>query len=244
LRRFRGNKKSECDLLDSRAAALRLGAKYNARTTVFSFPLDVAQRLRSEVFALREKQQGKKCKKDLPGIPKSCESLTLRVSHRNAGVSPERRQRSTKETQMGTHLLREERRNEEIPTPTPPPADHGDAQQDKDSPGEDDPDGLLRRAIAKFTGPMNDLGDYLFNTSRPPMPHTATGGEEWKSFEFDTLAVEAAEWCGGTLALTLSASDPAAARAGLKKYWRTWEPSLRRWYGCKVRWAIQERGQA
>jgi hypothetical protein len=79
---------------------------------------------------------------------------------------------------------------------------------------------------------MNDLGDHLLDTSKPPVRHLANGADEWSSF--DGLAVYAAARRGGVLVLTLSACDPAAARDGLKKYRRTWERSLREWFGCEV----------
>jgi hypothetical protein len=83
---------------------------------------------------------------------------------------------------MGTNLIREERRTEEGPTPTP--GHQSEAQNDKDSPDEDEPDGLLKSARAKFTGVMNDLGDYLLDTSRPPAPHLVNGSADWEEFGF------------------------------------------------------------
>ncbi len=240
LTRFRGSRGSECQLIDSRELAISLGAQYHRETVSFSLPPEVANRLIAQIKALRAKQQSKSPATAPRGAPYACGNLLPRVSQRNASVSQTRRQRSTRETQMGTHLIREEERTKETPIPTLTPNDCGNAQQDKDSPNEDEPDGLLELARAKFTGVMNDLGDHLFDTSRPPAPHLANGASEWEKFCFDSLAVEAAARRGELLVLTLSARNPAA-RAGLEKYHRTLERSLCKWYGCKVKLKIQEK---
>jgi hypothetical protein len=244
-----GNRKSQCQLFDLKALAISHGATRLHKSARLAFPPLSFERLNAQVKTVRRGQQGKGKARALSTGKENAEIASwsefhtlLSVSQRDATVSHLVHQRSTRETQTGTHLLREERRIEESPTPTPTPTGHGDAQQDKDSPSEDEPDRLRRMARAVFTGPMNDLKGYLLDTSRPPIRHLANGGEQWKRFGLDTLAVEAAEWCGDMLALTLSAIDPATAREGLMKYRRTWEPSLRRWYGCEVRWEI--RGQS
>lgn len=239
LTRFRGSKESECQLRDSREAANRLGAIYNARSVSFSLPPEVEKRLKAEVASIRERQQGKSTPKAARGAPQACGNLPFSVSHRSAGVSPEKRQRPTGETQTCSHLIQEERRIEEGPTPTPTPSDSGEAQKDKDSPDEDEPD-PLRWATIVFTGVMNDLGDHLFDTSRPPNPRFANGADDWAKFGFNSLAVEAAEWHGERLTLILSASDPAAALRGLEKYRRKWDESLRKWYQCEVRVTLVE----
>lgn len=110
----------------------------------------------------------------------------------------------------------------------------------KDSPDKDGPDRLLRWAQIKFTGIMNDLGDHLFDSSRPPVRHLANGADDWKMFGFDSLAVEGATWRGEVLMLILSASDPAEARRGLRKYHAKWDVSSRKWFGCEVQIAFQE----
>ncbi|MFZ0662410.1 MAG: hypothetical protein WAM66_06945, partial [Acidobacteriaceae bacterium] len=106
--------------------------------------------------------------------------------------------------------------------------------KDKGPPDEDEPDPHLKWAVAVFTGVMNDLGDYLFDTSKPPNPHLVNGADQWTRFGFNSLAVEAVEWRGETLLLVLSARYPAAARSGLEKYRRKWDESLQKWFGCKV----------
>lgn len=138
----------------------------------------------------------------------------------------------------GSHLLREERRIEEVPPPSP--AHSGDAEKSKDSPDEDEPDPPLKWAVAVFTGAMNDLGDYLFDTSKPPNPRFANGGADWAEFGFNSIAVEAATRQGNAWALVLSARDPAAARRGLEKYRRKWNESLGKWFGCEVYFELRD----
>ena len=236
LTRFGGSKDSECELRNSLLVANRLGATYDSGTHSYSLPPQVAQRLISEVKAIREKQQGKKPQSTPRGAPRSCGNRLFSDSQRNSSVSPERRQRATRETQTGSHLIREEGRNEEVPSPTP--SHTSEEQATKDSPDKNEPDPLLKWARAAFTGPMNDLGDHLLDTSKPPVRHLANGADEWK--RFDSLAVYAAARRGGALVLTLSARNPVAAHEGLKRYHSTWEPSLRKWYGCEVLWEVQE----
>jgi hypothetical protein len=93
LTRFGGSKESECQLLDSNEAAVQLGAKYHPRTCSFSLPPKVAQRLKAEVKALREKQQRKSSPIVLNRVPHDCGNPILPVSQRNASVPPEKRKR-------------------------------------------------------------------------------------------------------------------------------------------------------
>jgi hypothetical protein len=117
---------------------------------------------------------------------------------------------------------------------------HCKAEEDKDSPDEDEPDELLKCARRIFTGVMNELEDDLFNASRPPARHLANGFADWQQFGFRSLAVEAAAWHGEVLMLVLSASDPAAARRGLERYRKQWKVALRKWYECEVDVNVQE----
>jgi hypothetical protein len=238
LTRFGGGKDSECQLLDSREVASRLGVQFHRRTLSFSLPPQVSQRLKAEVKALREKQQGKSSQRLVGSAPLDCGNSSLRVSQRNASVSLARRQRSTRETQTGTHLLLEERRIENVPSPTP--SHKQAAQKPKDLSNEDEPDELVRWARIKFTGVMKDMGSHLLDTSRPPNPRLANGFADWQGFGFNSLAVEAAAWRGGVLVLVLSATDPAAAQRGLERYHRTWNAALRKWYECEVHVELQQ----
>ena len=77
-------------------------------------------------------------------------------------------------------------------------------------------------AKAIFNGVMNDLGDHLFNTNRPPVPHLANGFAEWEKFGFGSLVLE------------------RAARRGLEKYCHTWNASLRKWYECEAHVELQK----
>lgn len=239
----RGSRKSECQLLDSREVAKRLGAVLNRRTLLFSMPPEVTRKLRAEVEAIRKRQQGKSLQAHPRRAPNGSGNLPLRVSQRNASVSPAIRQRSTRETQRESHLIQEEGRNEEITSPYPPCHDEA-GQKDKDSPDEDEPDRLLKFARAVFTGVMKDMGCHLLDTSRPPNPRYANGYADWEQFGFGSLAVEAAESRGAGLALVLSACDPDAARSGLEKYRRKWDESLRKWFGCKVYCELQDTWRA
>lgn len=239
LFRFGGSRQSECQLSDAYTIAARLGAAFDSNTQTYRLPEQVSERLKAEVCAIREAQQGKAYRKTRkPGVSLGG-NLKLSASQRSASVSQTRRQRSTRETQTGTHLIRKEERIEKNPTPTPTPNGSGDTEKDKDSPDEDEPDGQLRWARIKFTGVIEDIRAHLLDTNRPPSPHLANGYGDWKVFEFGSLAVEAVEWNGKTLELTLSASDPIAARAGLEKYHRIWEASLRKWFSREVRVVFQ-----
>jgi hypothetical protein len=233
LVRFGGSKDSECELKDSWVVANRLGAIYDSRTLSYSLPPEVAERLKTEVKLLRNRQQGKSSPIVQGDAPLGCGNPALPVSQRNTGVSPATHQRSTKETQTGTHPIWEERRIiEEVPSPTP--SQDGEAQKGKDSPDEDQPDGLLKWATAKFIAVINELEDYLFDTSRPPDSCLKNGAQEAKNFGFASLAVEAAQWRGKVLVLTLSANDTAAAQRGLHKYRKKWAEALRKWYQCGI----------
>ena len=129
ITRFGGSKQSECQLSDSWVVANRLGATYDKRTHSYTLPPEVAQRSKAEVNALREKQQGKTPQSTSRGAPRTCGNRLFSVSQRNASVSQARRQRSTRETQTGTHLIREKARTKETPIPTLTPNNCGNAQQ-------------------------------------------------------------------------------------------------------------------
>jgi hypothetical protein len=235
-----GSQQSECKLLDAWKAAKRFGAVYERKTLSCSFPHEAMLRLENDVKEIRARQQGKKGQSVSYGALRACGEPSVRVSQRNTGVSPEKHQRTTRETQTGTHLLGEEVRSKESPTPTPTPEVHCKAEEDKDSPDEDEPDELLKCARRIFTGVMNELEDDLFNASRPPARHLANGFADWQQFGFRSLAVEAAAWHGEVLMLVLSASDPAAARRGLERYRKQWKVALRKWYECEVDVNVQE----
>jgi len=239
LTRFGGSRDSECQLSDSWTVATRLGATFDSNSQSYRFPAQVSERLKAEVCAIRERQQGKANRKTRkPGaIP--CGNLRLSASQRNTSVSRETRQRSTRETQTGTHLIQKEERIERTPSPNPPP--QGDtAKPGKTNPDEDEQDELLRWARIKFTGVMKDIRSHLLDTSRPPAPHLANGFAEWEKSGFNSLAVERAEWHGESLTLMLSASDAEATRRGLYRYRKKWRAVLRKWYECEVHVELQQ----
>jgi predicted transcriptional regulator len=222
-----GSQADEYRLANVLEAAKKWNATYDKLSVSYSLSRENMKRLRGAVTSKRTKQPDRG---GAPGTP--------------PGVSPLKRQRScgkhqraTRETQTGTHLLQEERRREEDPTPNPP-RHECEMQKSKDSPDEDRTDPDLKWAQVEFTGVIKDLGVHLLDTSRPPNPRFANGAADWNEFGFNSLAVEAAEWRGETLELCLSARDPAAARRGLEKYHRTFDASLRAWYRCEVKIAL------
>jgi hypothetical protein len=81
---------------------------------------------------------------------------------------------------------------------------------------------------------------HLLDTSKPPNPNLVNGYAEWEEFGLNSLAVKAAKRCGEGLVLSLSASDPAAARRGLNKYQRKWDSSIRIWFECEVTVELEE----
>ncbi len=233
--RHGGSQPDSYKLLDPWEAAKKWGAVYQNKSVSYALSQENRQSLKARVEAIQAGQRG-----------------TQTVSETVSGVSPEtrqrfsgKRQRARSETQMGSHLLQEERRIEEDPPPTPARSiaaqkSNGSSEESKDSPDEDEPDPPLRWARIKFTGLMKDMGSHLLETNIPRVPHLANGADDWREFGLDSLAVEAAEWRGEKLALVLSASDPAAARRGLVKYHRTWGASLGKWYQCEVEWDLCE----
>lgn len=239
LKRGRGSKRSECELTDLRELAQRLGAAQTQSGACKPLPEETVNQIGTEIKALLRNLSGKP---DAPPqmlvrvpIPTSNGggSLFLPVSQRNAGASLAKRQRYAEEIPAGSHLLQQNTTPQKVPSPTPS-HNGGEAQKDKDSPDEDEPDAALRAAQVIFTGVMKDMGNHLLDTNRPPNPRLKNGGQEWQDFAFGSLAVRAARWRGEVLELVLSASDPAAARRGLEKYHRTFNASVRAWYGCEV----------
>lgn len=238
LIRFGGSRQSECQLSDVWTIAKRLGATFDPKTQSYRFPHPVFKQLTEEVCEIRARQQGKTDGKTPTSAVSPCGNPSMSVSQRNTSLSPEKRQRPTRETQAGTHLIQKEERIKETPTPTPTPSTSGEAQKDKGFPDEDEKRASqLLWARSKFTGVMKDMGSHLLN-SRPPSPHLTNGLRDWQSFGFDSLAVRA--WRDEELTLVLSANDPEAARRGLDKYRKTWEASLRKWYECEVRVELVE----
>jgi hypothetical protein len=240
-----GSQKSECSLVNLKTLAVSLGASYSRKVASYVLTPSRTEELSGQIAALlntmqvvNKAGQGSQIASRENLANSISTPLFLQDSKRDAGVSPEIRQRSTRETQTGSHLIQQEIKNEKSPTPTPTPNGSGKAEEDKDSPDEDEPDPLLKWAVAQFTGVIDDLRKRLLDTSRPPTPHLANDAADWEEFGFNSLAVEAAAWHDGTLELTFSASDPETARRGLKKYHRTFDASLRTWYGCEVKIAL------
>lgn len=236
-----GNRKSACQLFDVKALAESHGAMRQRKSAHFELPAPTVNLLKAQVKTVRQSQQGKTRARAISTgklnveIAAQCGPHSLfSVCRRDASVSHLIRQRAFRETQTGTHLLQEERRIEEVPSPNPPAHDE-EAQETKDSPDEDEPHVLLKWARDRFNGVMDNMRSHLLDTSKPPNPRFANGASEWEEFRFNSLAVEAAAWHGQVLLLVLSAADPVATQRGLKKYHLIFEASLRAWYGCEVK---------
>ena len=244
LRTGGGSQPSECSLVDLKKLAARLGASQDKKRASYVLAPCRVEELKSQIAALRNSMEvkhptgnesqsvsGEKLARS--GIA----SLFLLGSKRDASVSPERRQRSTRETQTGTHLLQEEGRNEKVPSPTP---SHEEAQP-KNSANEDGSDALLKCARDLFNGVIDDMRAHLLDTNKPPNSNLANGYADWTKFGFNGLAVEVAARRGEVLVLVLSAIDPAEARRGLDKYRKTWEGSFLNRFGGKVQIELQRR---
>jgi len=243
LTRFGGSRDSECLLFDSWTVATRLGATFDSNSQSYRFPGQVSEQLKADVSAIRKRQQGKANQKSRKAGESACGNLRLSASRRNTSVSPVRRQRPTRETQTGTHLVRKEERTKDSPLPTSTPNGKGGTECAKDSPKENEPDRLLKSATAKFIAAINELEDYLFDTSRPPIPHLKNGALEAKDFGFASLAVESVRSSGETLTLTLSANNAEAVQSGFKKYRKRWDLCIKKWFECDVQFEIQQTRQ-
>lgn len=239
LTRFGGSKNSECLLRDSREVATRLGVKYHKKDSSFSLPTDVAERLCAEVSMLREKQN-----KPLEIRSRNTGNRPPAVSQRNASVSPAIRQRSTRETQTTLHLLQEEKRIKDDPSPTP---SHGRSIENTNALPDDDEAPRcedLTWARAKFDGVMKDMQSHLLATSRPECSQLANGFTDLQRFRFDSLAVARVRQDGATPVVTLHSKDSTAARRGLNKYHKKWDESIRKWFGCDVHVELISAGAA
>lgn len=243
LHRNGGNSASECELVDLKELCRHLGGAREKRAASYILPESTVKQLRARIQLLRIEQSGKgSTKRESERQSKARNgggNLFPAVSQRNTSVPQVKRQRFARETQAPPHLLLQNTKHANCPTPNPPAHD-SEEQTDKTHPDEDEPDRLLLNVRASFTGVMKDMGKHLLDTSRLPNPRFTNGAQDWENYTFGSLAVKAVEWRGAVLMLTLSASDPAAARVGLTKYRRTWEPSLCRWYGCEVSWNLQQ----
>ena len=251
-----GNRKSICQLFDVKALAKSHGAIRPRKSAHFELPEPTRERLKTQVRAIREWQQGKirtrvitSGKENVEIAEQSGFHSLFSVSQRDATVSHLLRQRVSRETQMGTHLIQKEERIERIPPPTP--AHSAQAQKGKDFPDEDEPDRLLKWASANFIGAIEEWEDSLFDTSKPPASYLANGAADAEKFGFKSLAVKAVRQRGKVLVLTFSTGDPAAerdrmlrnakaARAGLEKYRKSFGSHLRKWFECEVDWEIAD----
>ena len=206
-------------------AAERLGSTYQK-----PHPLVVAahgdrQRLEGEV-EIRRSSRASQCM----GVEPSSKRLRHCFSEKRLRSSNDK-PACRRETQSGLHLLEEEIRTEEDPSPTP--SQRGQSQYATGLPDEDGPYPDLRWACVKFTGVIDEM--------RPPSRNKQTSSSKsgerscrLEEFGFNSLAVEAARSCGDVLVLTLSASDATATRRGLDKSSPN-RSGLGEWFQCEVR---------
>lgn len=218
-----GSQADEYTLTDVRGAAKKWNATYDRRSVSYSLSPEDRKRLRESVKALGTKQRGAGRESSMP----------LGVSPVKRQRFPKKRQRTHGETQAGPHLIQEEGRKEEGPTPTPS-QNGGDPEGAKDRPDEDGPEPDLRAIRAQFTGVINEWGDAMLDTGRTPTPHLINGVADWERLGVNSWAVEAAARRSNELVLTLCADDPAAAERGLVKYRKRWDAAWLKYFSGKV----------
>lgn len=234
-----GCQESRCRLMDSVEAVRRLGAEYDPKTLSWTFPPEQQQRLRTEVKAIREKLQGKATASG----EVDCGKVDLSVPQRDASVSLKGRQRTTRETQTGPHLLRKEERIEKILTPT---AFHSnEAWKSEKAANEGGPvSDLLTWTRTKFTGVVKDVKNHFLGDGIYIRP-LANGLSEWQKYGFESWGIQRAEWRSEGLVLSLSVSDVVLAKSGLAAYCQKWDDALEKWFKFKSRLEfVQARGGA
>jgi len=252
LIRCGGSQKSKCRLLDSEAAAVRLGAKYHRNTMRWSLEKETKQQLITEVKAIRQRQQGKVCQKVPTGCghlssaepkgtwlthnkpcrsdTKPCRSDTLEGSLRDTRVSPQIRQPASRERKGGIHLIHKEVRREEGPTPTP---SHKELNEPVNDPAKEQ-EWLLKTPRSAFNAIIDDLKVHILYPSTSQNRNLRNDSADWDEFGFGGWALESVVRHGSALVLTVSALDLVAAHRGFEKYKRKWALGVRDWLGCDV----------
>ena len=225
-----GKRPSEWELTDLRELAKCWGATHNRRTGSFELSQRSMGRLKDDVNRLRRELQGKAGKMRGVGLGASPPSSH---SERDTSVSPERHQCYARETQTGSHLLIENRRQENSLSPTP--FHIAESRKNEDIPDERRTEMSLKLACDLFCGVMGEFKNHLVNPSRPKLSHLDDGYEDWRRFGFESLGVVDVSKSGDSVRLVLCASDKSAAEAGLEKYRRTFDSSMRHWFGREVR---------
>jgi len=230
----RGSRATEFELTDLEVLGRTWGATYNQHRRRYDLPKAVKERLSDEVDQLRRSLQGKADKPQVDGVSSGGLPPT-RV--RDTVVSPKRRARLSEETAAGSQLFKENRTQENDPSPTP--SHIGDLWKSKDLSDERTVGLSLKRFRDLFCGAMDQMKDHLVNPSRPQLSHLEDGYEEWQRFGFESLGLVAVRETGAAVRLVLSAFDPGQAEAGLEKYRATWDAAVRRWFPCKVEIELQ-----
>lgn len=236
-----GSNDTTYQLMDLKELCRKHGATERFRASLV-LPENTCERLKRQVAALRceiaGKRQAERCDSSEQRSGNRGGNLESDFHQRDASVSPETRQRFAGETQTGFYQLR--KKEEEKNSPSPTPSRSGKAETPKNLPIKGESDELRKQAVNRFTGVIKDMQDHLLGSNRPQAPHFTNGFDDWQKYGFDSLAVESAARRGEVLELVLSASDPAAARRGLKKYRQKWEASLHTWFGIAVQVDIQQ----
>jgi hypothetical protein len=225
-----GNSKSRCEFLDLKELAKRLGAT-ERRGASLRLSKETTQALKGAVDQLRKQSQGKQSKGP-KNFPHPSAILFLAAAQRDAGVSPEKRERLTRETQMGSHLLRKKKIHQDCLSPTPF-HECNPTQPENHSTNDKNPE-MLKHVRDCFNGVMDGMRNHLLDPNRLRHTNLANGHEDWKRFTFGSFGVEAVKPRGNGIELTISAYDPAAANEGLRKYHRKWAEQTQRWFGCEI----------
>jgi DNA-binding transcriptional ArsR family regulator len=240
LRAAGGNRQTEWELMDLKQLAKQWGATYNKQKATFELSCQTTDRLRAEVERLRKELQGK-IKKMSPPTRENLSfqsAVTTRAcvpagdSRRDANVSPEKHERHAGETQTLSQQIKENIRQENNLSPTPFRSE--DLTNCKGVFDEREVSTLLNRAQVLFAAAIENLKDHLVDSGRPRLSHLEDGYENWRRFRFDSLGVIGVSKTNDSFRLTLCASDAALAQAGLEKYRKTWEASMRRWFEREV----------
>jgi hypothetical protein len=93
----------------------------------------------------------------------------------------------------------------------------------------------LEGAAVLFASVIDELHDHLVNPDKPRLSHLEDGHDDWVRYSFNDIGLVSATRREGIVELVLSAVDPNAAIAGLRKYAKQWDELTREWFGCEVR---------
>ena len=223
-----GCQESTCQLTDSAEVAAALGARYTRSSVSWSLPADATLRLQLQVKAIRARHQ-----RQSANAPDSvCGNPTAGVSHRNAGVSDEARQRPAAETLAESYLYRKEVRKKEDLSPTP--FQERGADENRTSAAEDNDKAKRKQAQDRLNGVLDDLKDHLLNTDRPTLSGLTEGYTDWTESGFRDWEAVSISQQNDCFLLSIAAPEPAAAQRGAEKYQKFLATQFEEWFGVKV----------